>query len=291
MIMHLLHKRFRLLATILVKDEEDILKDMIEHHLNAGVDAFIITNNRSTDKTREIAENYKQVLKIFDELDNTHHQEAHVTKMARYACKYKPEWIVHLDADEFWNGFDFLNDIKENGVISTLAYIHPPVHSEFGFNPIKQRFYLDLKELQSATDETKVIHRPSEKVVIRHGNHWMDFIDEPFIKTDEIYRHHYPLRYYKQMVNKAVLGHKAMISRGGFCGRWGTWHDLYETGKLRDKFDKIVNNWNAMIETGINKRKISEMVEFYAGGNLEQVLEGLSKVEPEIKEWIPLKEQ
>lgn len=289
--MHLLHKKTHLLATILCKNEEDILVDMIEHHLNIGIDAFIITNNRSTDKTRDIAASYKQVYKIFDEMDNTHHQEAHVTKMARYACKFKPDWIVHLDADEFWNGFEFLNEVKENGVASTIAYIHPPVTPEIGFNAYEQRFYLDMKEIQTHMEETKIIHRPSEKIVIQHGNHWMDLVDGPILKTDKIYRHHYPLRCYQQIVQKAVVGHKAMVSRGAYCGRWGVWHDLHENNELEGKFNKILHNWNTMIKTGIDKKLIAEMIKFYAGSveGLDKVTTALDTITPEIKEWTPLK--
>ena len=288
--MHLLRKRPKIVATILAKDEEDILDHMIKHHINVGIEAFIVTNNRSSDKTRDIAESYKEVYKIFDEMDDTHHQEAHVTKMARYACKLKPEWIVHLDADEFWNGFEFLDGIKENGVISEVAFIHPPVTPEFGFDPYKQRHYLDMKVLQEG--ETKVIHRPNENIVIQHGNHWMDNVEGPMIPTKEIYRHHYPLRCYQQMVTKAVIGHKAMMKRkgGAFCGRWGMWHDLYEEGKLEGEFNRILGNWSEMIETGLNEEKVLEMVKFYAGSQegVDRATEGIkSGIIPEIKEWAP----
>lgn len=288
--MHLLRKRPKIVATILAKDEEDILDHMIKHHINVGIEAFIVTNNRSSDKTRDIAASYKEVVKIFDEMDNTHHQEAHVTKMARYACKLQPEWIVHFDADEFWSGFEFLDTVKENGVASTIAYIHPPVTPEVGFNPQEQRFYLDMKEIQASMEESKVIHRPNENIVIQHGNHWMDNVEGPILRTEEVYRHHYPLRCYQQMVVKAVIGHKAMISRGAYCGRWGNWHDLYEAGKLEEEFNRILGNWNAMIQTKeIDKTLLSEMVQFYAGGpdGMERVLTGLEKITPEIKEWVP----
>jgi len=286
--MQLIRKRPRLLATLLAKDEADILAHTIEHHLNIGVDAFIITNNRSSDKTRDIAASYKEVLKVFDEEDETHNQEAHVTKMAHYACKYRPEWIVHLDADELWCGFEFLDNVKENAVASEVAFIHPPVTPEFGFDPHEQRHYLDMKVLQEG--ETKVLHRPSDKIVMHHGNHWLDGVDGPILRTKEIYRHHYPLRCYQQMVIKAVVGHKAMRKRGSYCGRWGMWHDLYEEGKLEDKFNKTVANWNEMVENGLDNELVTEMIKFYAGSpeGFERAAVGIRQgIVPEIKEWTP----
>jgi len=291
--MHLLHKKPKLLATLLVKNEEDILEHTIKHHISLGIEAFIITDNNSTDKTKEIAHSFKEVFKVFDEPDETHHQEKHVTKMAHYACKFKPEWIVHLDADEFWNGFEYLDEIKQNGVASTIAYIHPPIKSDPKFDPIAQRFFLDMKEIQSVMEETKILHRPSEKISIHHGNHWMDNIEGEILRTEKIYRHHYPLRNYKQLVSKAIKGHEAMISRNAYCGRWGNWYDLYKNNKLEKKFEIIVENWKKMTQEGINKETIAEMVSFYAGSDegLERILDALEKITPEIKEWTPLKAQ
>ena len=45
-----------IVATILVKDEEDIIGSNIEHHINQGVTHFILTNNRSKYKTLQIVE-------------------------------------------------------------------------------------------------------------------------------------------------------------------------------------------------------------------------------------------
>ena len=50
----------RIIMTLLVRNEEDILADNVHFHHNMGVDAFIITNNGSTDSTTEIIETIKE---------------------------------------------------------------------------------------------------------------------------------------------------------------------------------------------------------------------------------------
>ena len=51
----------KIIATILAKDEEDIIANQIEHHLEQGVFKILLTDNNSTDRTREIASKYKEV--------------------------------------------------------------------------------------------------------------------------------------------------------------------------------------------------------------------------------------
>ena len=44
----------RLVMTLLVKNEEDMLERNLCFHKRMGVDAFIVTDNNSTDRTPEI---------------------------------------------------------------------------------------------------------------------------------------------------------------------------------------------------------------------------------------------
>ncbi|HFU76545.1 MAG TPA: glycosyltransferase family 2 protein, partial [Arcobacter sp.] len=45
---------FTLVMTILVKNEADIIETTIKTHAKLGVDAFVVTDNNSSDGTREI---------------------------------------------------------------------------------------------------------------------------------------------------------------------------------------------------------------------------------------------
>ena len=48
----------KLVMTLLVRDEADIVDAQIAYHLDAGVDFVVATDNRSEDATTEILERY-----------------------------------------------------------------------------------------------------------------------------------------------------------------------------------------------------------------------------------------
>ena len=95
----------RLIMTLLAKNEDDIVDETIKFHLNSGVDFIIATNNNSTDNTRNILLKYQElgVLELIDEMGENFDQVKWVDRMIRLAIdKYKADWIINVDADEFW---------------------------------------------------------------------------------------------------------------------------------------------------------------------------------------------
>lgn len=95
----------RLVMTLLVHNEADIVGENIAYHLDVGVDHFIVMDNASTDGTREILEEYERrgVLTILDEPSSAYRQDAWATRMALLARdRLGADWIISNDADEFW---------------------------------------------------------------------------------------------------------------------------------------------------------------------------------------------
>ena len=214
----------KIVATILAKNEEDILDQMIQHHIQQGVSQFIVTDNNSTDSTRSIFEKYKEVVEIINEPDSTHNQPQHVTRMARMACKLNPDWIVHLDADEFWCNLTHLRAFDGPVVGCQRMYLHPPGGS--------MEHYLDFSVVPGIPDECKVAHRPDPDIEITHGNHGVKG-NLKTVFTDKIVRHHYPIRSYDQFRQKSE-GHLALKSRGSICKRWENWYNRLQDGTLQN---------------------------------------------------------
>jgi len=95
----------KIAMTLLVRDEEDILRENIKFHLAQGVDFIIATDNRSTDSTKDILKEYETQGKLFYIYENrdNYNQHAWVTKMARMAyLEHNANWVINNDADEFW---------------------------------------------------------------------------------------------------------------------------------------------------------------------------------------------
>ena len=98
-------EKIKLIMTLLVRDEEDIIEKNIRFHLNHGVDFIIATDNGSVDGTRNILKEYENrgILHLIDEKNQDHSQAEWVNSMGKLAYeKYNAEIIFHCDADEFW---------------------------------------------------------------------------------------------------------------------------------------------------------------------------------------------
>ena len=64
----------KLVMTLLVRDEADVIEQNLEHHLAQGVDAFIVTDNGSLDDTLPILRRYEQrgLLELIEEPAQTY---------------------------------------------------------------------------------------------------------------------------------------------------------------------------------------------------------------------------
>ena len=94
----------KVVQTLVVRDEADIVDDHIAYHLNAGVDFVIASDHESQDGTTEILEKYARDgclhrIGVHGQMRDGPWR----TQMARLAATtYGADWIINTDADEFW---------------------------------------------------------------------------------------------------------------------------------------------------------------------------------------------
>ena len=94
----------KLVMSLVVRDDADILDAQIAYHLNAGVDFVIATDHESRDGSAEILESYAtagyvhRVTEHGDALD-----AGWRTEMARIAVhRFEADWLLDAEPDEFW---------------------------------------------------------------------------------------------------------------------------------------------------------------------------------------------
>lgn len=247
----------KLVMTLLVRNEEDIIEDNILFHIDQGVDFFIVTDNLSNDRTRDILSNYEKsgILEIIDEKNDDYSQSIWVTKMARLAAtEHNADWVINNDADEFW--FPKNGSIKEtlsklNNNISALSVKRKnfiPIqlaHKEYGqFWNYMLYYYIDSFNANGKPLPNKVMHRANDQINIPQGNHSINNQKGLITETTEIEIFHYPMRSYDQFEQKIVLGGQAyernVHLHKEIGSTWRKLYDLYKNESLKEWYSEQI---------------------------------------------------
>lgn len=239
----------RLVMTLLVRDEIDLIRRNLEHHLAAGVDFIVATDNGSVDGTREVLLEYQRrgVLHLIDEPAKDFQQAAWVNRMGRLACEeFGADVIFHCDADEFWyalsrdltreitRGFaharyahSFSVHLADRGGQETLADAvwvafepvnladnaanrgGPPAAATKSSAATPSPRIKKKRRLQPGLG--KVITNTRDGYLeVTTGNHRLAS-GEPLEWSRDVYLLHYPVRSYEQFKRKVVAGGAAVM--------------------------------------------------------------------------------
>jgi hypothetical protein len=246
----------KVIMTLLVRDEEDIIRENIEFHLSQGVDFIIATDNKSEDATKSILKEYesKGLLHYIYEGEDNYNQHTWVTKMARMAyTDYQADWVINNDADEFWY------PVKDNSLKDTFIKL-----SQKGKNIIeakrsnfvylgdndKDKFYnyMIYREKESLNPIGKPLppkqaHIGLKNIVINQGNHSVAQIKDKNIDYDSIEIFHFPIRSSQQLLNKIFKGGNAYENNKELAKNIGlTWRELYKKLKNDGNLDSYLKN-------------------------------------------------
>lgn len=229
----------KLVMTLLVRDEQDIIRSNIDFHLAQGVDFIIATDNRSVDATTEILKEYEArgCLQYIHEGSDDYNQHAWVTRMARIAFnEHGADWVINNDADEFW--WPLAGNLKQ-----TFERVSPSVNivqanrhnfvvvAETGRPFWSRMVYREKTSLNPLGGPLppKVAHRGSATVAVSQGNHGVEGIGNPQMVEGLIDILHYPIRTYQQIENKIAKGGAAYQRNQELPASTGaTWRKLFD---------------------------------------------------------------
>jgi hypothetical protein len=259
----------KLVMTLLVRDEEDVLRSNIEFHRAQGVDFFIITDNKSEDSTPEIIRQYESqgLARYIYEGDDNYDQTAWVSRMARMAAtEYAADWVINNDADEYW--WPRRGSLKECFADIPAEY-NILVAQRHDFVPLVDEcaeFYHDMVYRKQASLNTigkplppKVAHRADPEVVVQQGNHWAELSVTEKIIEDRVDIFHFPIRRYTQFTNKIVKGGQAYerneTQAASVGGTWKTLYKEYQRNGLVD-FYRRQSLTEQQIEQGLRKHEL-----------------------------------
>lgn len=254
--------------TLLVRDEQDILRTNLDFHLAQGVDFFIIMDHLSTDNTPVILEEYKKsgVAEVFYQNSAAYQQGEWVTGMARRATTHHgADWVINNDADEFWwpvkcNLKTTLGAILDNyGAVSVERTNFPPVAPGSG-NFLDEMVWRELLSENSDGKPLpdKVCHVGNPWVKVTQGNHLVsgEGLGE-ITETTDLEILHFPLKTFEQFERKIKNGGRAYQNSPELpSGMGSTWRNLYacyKRNKLRDYYDSQCihkENIDCMLESG-----------------------------------------
>jgi glycosyltransferase involved in cell wall biosynthesis len=220
---------------MLVRDEEDILAVNLKHHLRV-VDRIFVLDNGSEDSTprilRRFARRYPQVRWSVDA--GEYLQSKMLTGLAQEAYADGADWVVSIDADEFWRtssaeplstwlrgvpsdvgalSVEVVNFVQARWVhersrrsLLTMTRRSPapvgPPESAAGLVALRHTSYVE------AAYAPKLVLRAGDELSIGIGNHHADGIRGRVATTNEVLCLHAPLRSRENLYRRAASGHR-----------------------------------------------------------------------------------
>jgi glycosyl transferase family 2 len=251
----------KVVQTLVVRDEADIVGVQIRYHLDAGVDFVVATDHQSVDGTTDILESYARagVLRRISVTDPVMRDGPWRTQMARLAAtEHGADWVLNTDADEFW--MPRAGTLKE--VLGSVPESHGVVFAlsrHFVPRPDDERSFAERMTVRAAPraaihDPTspyrphlKAAHRADPAITISFGSHtvwsprWRALHN--WHPADVL---HFPFRSLEQWENKGsrrARGDKPL-------GQYVTALRARESGRSASRFQALVVD-DEMLERGL----------------------------------------
>jgi hypothetical protein len=256
-----------IVATMVVRDEVDIIAANLDHLLHQGVRQILVTDNGSRDGTREVLAWYAEnrPVTVFDQPVGPFWQSKWVTTMARMAATdYEADWVVHIDADEFLfhpnmslpEVFASVDDeadvvviprwdyVALEGAVGDVAPLTQLIRKSQSLNPMGRPLL------------PKVAHRADVGATVTDGNHEADgpMLNRTLTVQGLVLRH-YPARSLTQTRRKIANlsdGYRASgLDRQGIGGTQMERRRMLDLGTFEAEYRTVYGRRPAEVEDGL----------------------------------------
>ena len=235
----------KIFGLMMVRNEADILRINLLHHLAAGIDRFLVVDNGSSDGSDRILRELSGDGRVRWTRDGGKYRQAEITtELAREARSAGADWIIPIDADEFWYapGGDLRGVLEacsagglEVQVTNFIQSRNQLLAEPGGLLHMTRRAPVPIGDLAwiqdlvekgecsyvEATFPPKWVSRAADSLEIAMGNHGISGVSGPLETTDEIVCLHAPLRARSILESKVEQGRR--VAALGLESKMG-WH-------------------------------------------------------------------
>ena len=254
----------RLYGISMVRNEADIIRINVLYHLSVSFDRIFIFDDGSTDGTKRILKKLSRDPRVrWTSGTNSNFRQGEVfTGLAREAHREGADWVVPVDADDFWHArpgsfkavlsatgavalsvktIDFIQRREQRkSVPEALLHMTRRVEEPVGRGEAPKL----LKEGKTSYVEMarvpRWIFRPSADISLVRGAHSVEGIEGPREKTDEIFCMHAPLRSQAILEAKAISasrrGRKKPGAGLGPGWLYSRWQEMQEESGLEEEW-------------------------------------------------------
>ena len=230
----------RVFGVLLLRDEVDVVRLNVLHHLSFGCERILALDNGSSDGTRTVLQRLAERVPLAWTSDTGPYRQAELfTGLAREAATLGADWIVPLDADEFWvapqgleplladgpgawevDRVEFIQRVEQErpapeGVLTMTRRIAEPVDA---FDAIDE-FEDGRRSMFELEQGPKLLLRASAELEIGRGAHKAEHLAGGIEPTEELTILHAPLRARSCLDRKAEHGER--LERVGAPGLEG----------------------------------------------------------------------
>ena len=259
----------KLILTLLVKNEADIILDNIFFHYAKGVDFIIVTDNNSTDGTIDILKDLEKAGLIHLLTAKIYIQDKLVNRMGQIAKDvYGATILIHSDADEFWQPIKrsklipaFL-DTNQESVLVDRKDVLPTVNDrdksfpQNNLNMVTKHLISEDVERDSK-DISLFLYRLPPKVMfsvkdslknVGIGNHELSG-DNSGNVTNEIIIYHFPFKSSDRFIEKVKIAGKTLEevkTPKTTAWHWKRWHKQYKSNDIEKEIELLIPDLNTI---------------------------------------------